>query len=119
MPDQVEGLTALSLYSKSVHRVKLLAWTCYRRCSTNPATPPHHEAKKCRVSRGAFEALPLEDRWADVFISNGVINLCADKKESSRKYGGYCVPVEDYNLVILHIALSLQAEVPICNLAEL
>jgi arsenite methyltransferase len=28
---------------------------------------------------GLAEALPLEDGWADVVISNGVINLCADK----------------------------------------
>jgi len=26
------------------------------------------------------ERLPVEDGWADVVISNGVINLCADKK---------------------------------------
>ena len=29
---------------------------------------------------GFAEALPVEDRWADVVISNGVINLCADKQ---------------------------------------
>ena len=29
---------------------------------------------------GLAEALPLSDGWADVVISNGVINLCADKK---------------------------------------
>jgi arsenite methyltransferase len=29
---------------------------------------------------GLAEALPVEDGWADVVISNGVINLCADKK---------------------------------------
>jgi arsenite methyltransferase len=29
---------------------------------------------------GLAEALPVEDRWADVVISNGVINLCADKR---------------------------------------
>jgi SAM-dependent methyltransferase len=28
---------------------------------------------------GYAEALPLSDRWADVVISNGVINLCPDK----------------------------------------
>src|SRR5216683_127410 len=28
---------------------------------------------------GLAEALPVEDAWADVVISNGVINLCADK----------------------------------------
>ena len=28
---------------------------------------------------GLAESLPVEDGWADVVISNGVINLCADK----------------------------------------
>jgi ubiquinone/menaquinone biosynthesis C-methylase UbiE len=30
---------------------------------------------------GILEALPIEDGWADVVISNGVINLCADKRQ--------------------------------------
>jgi SAM-dependent methyltransferase len=29
---------------------------------------------------GFAEALPVEDAWANVVISNGVINLCADKR---------------------------------------
>ena len=29
---------------------------------------------------GIAEELPVEDQWADVVISNGVINLCPDKK---------------------------------------
>ena len=29
---------------------------------------------------GYAEKLPVEDGWADVVISNGVINLCADKR---------------------------------------
>jgi SAM-dependent methyltransferase len=29
---------------------------------------------------GLMEDLPVEDGWADVVISNGVINLCADKR---------------------------------------
>jgi arsenite methyltransferase len=29
---------------------------------------------------GLAEAIPVEDGWADVVISNGVINLCADKR---------------------------------------
>jgi arsenite methyltransferase len=29
---------------------------------------------------GIIEELPVEDGWADVIISNGVINLCADKR---------------------------------------
>jgi len=28
-----------------------------------------------------MEDLPVEDGWADVVISNGVINLCADKTD--------------------------------------
>jgi arsenite methyltransferase len=30
--------------------------------------------------QGEIEALPVADAWADVVISNGVINLCADKR---------------------------------------
>ena len=30
--------------------------------------------------KGLAEDLPVEDKWADVVISNGVINLCADKR---------------------------------------
>jgi SAM-dependent methyltransferase len=29
---------------------------------------------------GYLEEMPVDDGWADVVISNGVINLCADKK---------------------------------------
>lgn len=30
---------------------------------------------------GLLEKIPVQDGWADVVISNGVINLCADKKQ--------------------------------------
>ena len=30
---------------------------------------------------GILEKLPVADGWADVVISNGVINLCADKQQ--------------------------------------
>ena len=30
---------------------------------------------------GLLEELPVDDHWADVVISNGVFNLCADKKQ--------------------------------------
>ncbi len=30
--------------------------------------------------QGLAESLPVDDGWADVVISNGVINLCADKR---------------------------------------
>jgi ubiquinone/menaquinone biosynthesis C-methylase UbiE len=29
---------------------------------------------------GLLEAMPIVDGWADVVISNGVFNLCADKQ---------------------------------------
>jgi SAM-dependent methyltransferase len=32
------------------------------------------------VSEGFAEALPVEDGYADVLISNGVVNLCPDKR---------------------------------------
>ena len=44
---------------------------------------------------GLLEELPVEDVWADVAISNGVINLCPDKKKAMAeiyrilKPGGY------------------------------
>jgi len=30
--------------------------------------------------KGLLESMPVEDAWADVVISNGVINLCPDKR---------------------------------------
>lgn len=44
---------------------------------------------------GLLEELPVEDAWADVVISNGVINLCPDKQKAMAeihrilKPGGY------------------------------
>jgi SAM-dependent methyltransferase len=35
--------------------------------------------------RGLLEAMPVEDGWADVVISNGVINLCPDKRAVLRE----------------------------------
>jgi len=35
--------------------------------------------------KGLAESLPVEDGWADVVISNGVINLCADKRAVFRE----------------------------------
>jgi ubiquinone/menaquinone biosynthesis C-methylase UbiE len=31
--------------------------------------------------KGLLEAMPVPDGWADVVISNGVINLCPDKRQ--------------------------------------
>jgi ubiquinone/menaquinone biosynthesis C-methylase UbiE len=35
--------------------------------------------------QGLAENLPVEDGWADVVISNGVINLCADTQTVFRE----------------------------------
>ncbi len=36
--------------------------------------------RQVEFRRGMIEDLPVDDDWADVVISNGVINLCADKR---------------------------------------
>jgi SAM-dependent methyltransferase len=35
--------------------------------------------------KGIAEALPVDDKWADVVISNGVVNLCPDKQAVFRE----------------------------------
>lgn len=35
--------------------------------------------QRVEFRKGLAEDLPVDDEWADVVISNGVINLCADK----------------------------------------
>ncbi len=37
-------------------------------------------ADNVQFRQGFLEALPIEDGWADVVISNGVFNLCPDKR---------------------------------------
>ncbi|MFN7087649.1 MAG: methyltransferase domain-containing protein [Burkholderiales bacterium] len=37
--------------------------------------------KQVEFREGLLEQIPVEDGWADVVISNGVINLCADKRQ--------------------------------------
>ena len=34
---------------------------------------------------GFIESLPIEDAWADVVISNGVMNLCPDKVKAYKE----------------------------------
>ena len=43
-------------------------------------TAKHMGLANVEFREGILEEIPIEDRWADVVISNGVINLCADKK---------------------------------------
>jgi arsenite methyltransferase len=40
------------------------------------------ELSNVEFREGFAESLPVEDGWADVVISNGVINLCANKKKT-------------------------------------
>jgi arsenite methyltransferase len=53
---------------------------------------------------GLLEELPVEDAWADVAISNGVINLCSDKKRPWQKFIASLNPEVIYSLRILPIA---------------
>jgi arsenite methyltransferase len=56
--------------------------------------------KKLEFREGLLEEMPVENGWADVVVSNGVINLCADKKRVFSNYGGFCAPVEDCSSAI-------------------
>lgn len=38
--------------------------------------------KNVEFREGLIEDMPVEDGWADAVVSNGVINLCADKKRA-------------------------------------
>ena len=44
------------------------------------ASAARMELAHVEFREGLLEDMPVEDGWADVVISNGVINLCADKK---------------------------------------
>ena len=44
------------------------------------ATAAELRLEQVEFREGLAEALPVDDAWADVVISNGVINLCADKR---------------------------------------
>jgi SAM-dependent methyltransferase len=37
--------------------------------------------RQIEFRQGVIEDLPIEDGWADVVMSNGAINLCADKRQ--------------------------------------
>ena len=52
------------------------------RCSRSrgPDRRPDGLSRMWSSGRVTAEKLPVEDGWADVVISNGVINLCADKR---------------------------------------
>jgi ubiquinone/menaquinone biosynthesis C-methylase UbiE len=43
------------------------------------------ELSQVKFKEGYAESLPLPDGWADVIISNGVINLCPDKLTAYRE----------------------------------
>jgi SAM-dependent methyltransferase len=45
-------------------------------------TAETHGLGTVEFREGLAEALPVEDEWADVVISNGVVNLCAEKRRA-------------------------------------
>ena len=45
------------------------------------ATAAEMHARNVEFREGLLENLPVPDGWADVVISNGVFNLCADKRQ--------------------------------------
>ena len=49
------------------------------------ASAERMELSNVEFREGLLEEMPVEDGWADVVISNGVINLCADKKRAFRE----------------------------------
>lgn len=46
------------------------------------STASDHGFDNVEFHHGYLEDLPVEDGWADVVISNGVVNLCPDKAEA-------------------------------------
>lgn len=40
------------------------------------------ELANVEFREGLLEAMPVDEGWADVVISNGVLNLCADKRQA-------------------------------------
>lgn len=46
------------------------------------ATATEMGASNIEFREGLLEDMPVEDGWADVVISNGVFNLCADKRRA-------------------------------------
>jgi SAM-dependent methyltransferase len=46
------------------------------------ATAKAMGANNVEFREGLVEKIPVEEGWADVVISNGVINLCVDKKQT-------------------------------------
>ncbi|MDH3755109.1 MAG: methyltransferase domain-containing protein, partial [Acidimicrobiia bacterium] len=44
------------------------------------ATAAELRLEHLEIREGLAERLPVEESWADVVISNGVFNLCADKQ---------------------------------------
>jgi arsenite methyltransferase len=53
------------------------------------------QLRNVEFREGLLESVPVDDEWADVLISNGVINLCADKQSAFQEIwrvlrpGGY------------------------------
>jgi hypothetical protein len=50
---------------------------------------------------GFCEALPIEDGWADVVISDGVLNLMPDRHAALREMARDDPPISDDNTLIV------------------
>ncbi len=51
------------------------------------STARHMGLDNVEFRQGLIEEMPVEDGWSDAVISNGVINLCADKKKVFSEIG--------------------------------
>jgi len=53
-----------------------------------------HEAdlQHIEIRRGYLEQLPVDDGWADLIISNGVLNLCPDKRRVLQEFHRVLTP---------------------------
>jgi SAM-dependent methyltransferase len=51
------------------------------------STARHMGLANVEFRQGLIEEMPVEDGWSDVVISNGVINLCSDKKKVFAEIG--------------------------------
>ena len=51
------------------------------------STARHMGLDNVEFREGLIEEMPVEDGWSDVVVSNGVINLCADKKKVFSEIG--------------------------------
>jgi arsenite methyltransferase len=67
-------------------------------------------AASAEFRRGFAEALPVEDGWADVVVSNSVINLCPDKDAAYREVHRVLKPGGRVQIVDTAVKTSVPAD---------